>query len=72
MFLPLSGILKISEKKKETVKKKRAIRHEGTSKIENLFKLIVTNASISFGESDRIVLQGRMPFLNMLDTLFEF
>ena len=54
MFLPSSGILKIFERKKETVR--RVICHEGLCKLDNLFKLILTNTFISFGESRQPVL----------------
>ena len=53
LFLPLSGILKISERYR---KLERVIRHEGMSKLDNLFKPIATNIFISLGESGQLVL----------------
>ena len=70
LFLPLSGLLKISERKQETIK--RVICHEGIYKLENLFKPFVTNTFISFGESSQLKSQGWTPFSNMSDACLKF
>ena len=54
LFLPLSGILKISGRKYKAIK--RVICNESMCKLENLFKAIVMNTFISFGESGQLVL----------------
>ena len=54
LFVTLSGILKIFERKQETVK--GVICHECTCKVDNVFKPIVTNTFISFEKSGQLVL----------------
>ena len=54
LFVTLSGILKIFERKQETVK--GVICHEVMCKDDNVLKTIVTNTFISFEKSGQLVL----------------
>ena len=67
LFLPSSGILKISMRKKE-----RVICHEGLCKLDNLFKPIVTNTLISLENQVNSCYQGKMHFLNLSDASLDF
>ena len=59
LFLSLSSIFKICQRKQETVKRvschesmcHEGMYHEGMCKLDNLFIMIITNTFISFGES---------------------